>query len=266
MLIFKGSFIRLARFLFHFRNACTFYIKTSISIQLEHTKGSSIRVMNPAWGQLLTRSNPIFRFLRRSYRARPCIEARNFLLRRLSHFPEETGRDRWPRRAVCQDMPANIQLSRAVHPRFEFFPRDSFIVIGFPFLMINLVTDESLMCINATVKIVLENSTFVFYFLFSNLIKFSFKILMSLASIQNDSWKLYFHFLFSNVIKFSFNDVILINLNINQQKVENFFVYGDVVLIIQFFKFVFQRLISPLLNFERTFKTFVIWRWFKVCR
>lgn len=125
MLIFKGSFIRLARFLFHFRNACTFYIKTSISIQLEHTKGSSIRVMNPAWGQLLTRSNPIFRFLRRSYRARPCIEARNFLLRRLSHFPEETGRDRWPRRAVCQDMPANIQLSRAVHPRFEFFPRDS---------------------------------------------------------------------------------------------------------------------------------------------
>lgn len=144
------------------------------------------------------------------------------------------------------------------------FPTD--IVIGFPFLMINLVTGESLMCINATVKIVLENNTFVFYFLFSNLIKFSFKILMSLASIQNDSWKLYFHFLFSNVIKFSFNDVILINLNINQQKVENFFVYDDVVLIIQFFKFVFQRLISPLLNFERTFKTFVIWRWFKVCR
>lgn len=175
---------RLARLLFHFRNACTFYIKTSISIQLEHTKRSSIRVMNPAWGQLLTRSNPIFRFLRRSYPPRPCIEARNFpgLLRRLSHFPEETGRDRWPRHAVCQDMPANIQLSRAVRRALlhsNSFPRhSSHVFIIFPCCNLWFTCDD-----------------------WSRWWKFN--LLMSVIT-WHSSWKLYFYFPFSNLIKFSF--------------------------------------------------------------
>lgn len=152
--------------------------------------------MNPAWGQLLTRSNPIFRFLRRSYRARPCIEARNFpgLLRRLSHFPEETGRDRWPRRAVCQDMPANIQLSRAVH-RAPILDSMYLSFLHGYCTWVSLRWSRRWWKFNLLMSLTWHSSQKShFRFPFSNLIKFSFKIFMSFASIQRFSWKLYLIF------------------------------------------------------------------------
>lgn len=113
---------RLARLLFHFRNACTFYIKTSISIQLEHTKRSSIRVMNPAWGQLLTRSNPIFRFLRRSalYRGKklPRSSSEAFALSGRNRPRQMAEACRLPGHA-CQYPTLQGRTSRP--PPFQFF-------------------------------------------------------------------------------------------------------------------------------------------------